>query len=416
MRKNLFWGCGVSVITIAALLSFKILSTGAADNAGLTLPQGFKAITLAENIGSARHIVVTPQNDIYVHLARPQNGKGIVVLHDNGGPKADVKASFGNFGGTGIGINNGYLYASSNSTVYRFKLNANNEVINPEAPEVVVSGLVSKRTHQDKSLTFDNTGNIYVNIGAYSNICSELDPDKKGCPILDSAGAIWRFRTDKLNQKQANGVRFASGLRNVVGLAWNQQANQLFVMQHGRDLLTALFPKLYTAKQSAELPSEVMFALKEGDNAGWPYVYYDHQKQKNMMGPEYGGDGVKEADAKYLKPVAGYPGHLAPVGLMFYTGNQFPAKYKNGAFIAFHGSWNRAPEPQEGFFVVFQPFKNGRPDGQWEVFANGFAGTPEQKAAGRAEHRPVGLAQSNDGSIYVSDDSKGFIYKISYQK
>nr|WP_294796364.1 PQQ-dependent sugar dehydrogenase [uncultured Mucilaginibacter sp.] len=416
MRKNLFWGCGVSVITIAALLSFKMLGTVPADNAGLTLPQGFKAMTIAENIGSARHIVVTPQNDIYVHLARPKDGKGIVVLHDNGSAKADVKTSFGSFGGTGIRIHNGYLYASSNNTVYRFKLNANNEVTNPDAPEVVVSGLVSKRTHEDKSLAFDNAGNMYVNIGAYSNICSELDPQKKGCPILDSAGAIWRFKTDKINQKQANGTRFASGLRNVVGLDWNQQANQLFVMQHGRDLLAALFPKLYTTKQSAELPSEVMFALKESDNAGWPYVYYDHQKQKVMMGPEYGGDGEKEADPKYLKPVAGYPGHLAPVGLMFYTGNQFPAKYKNGAFIAFHGSWNRAPEPQEGYFVVFQPFKNGRPDGQWEVFANGFAGTPEQKAAGRAEHRPVGLAQANDGSIYVSDDSKGFIYKISYQK
>jgi glucose/arabinose dehydrogenase len=416
MRKNLFWGCGVSVITIAGLLSFKMLGTGAADNAGLILPQGFKATTIAENIGSARHIVVTPQNDIYVHLARPKDGKGIVVLHDNGSAKADVKTSFGSFGGTGIRIHNGYLYASSNNTVYRFKLNASNEVTNPDAPEVVVSGLISKRTHEDKSLAFDNAGNMYVNIGAYSNICSELDPQKKGCPILDSAGAIWRFRTDKLNQKQANGTRFASGLRNVVGLDWNQQANQLFVMQHGRDLLSALFPKLYTTKQSAELPSEVMFALKEGDNAGWPYVYYDHQKQKNMMGPEYGGDGQKEADAKYLKPVAGYPGHLAPVGLMFYTGNQFPAKYKNGAFIAFHGSWNRAPEPQDGYFVVFQPFKNGKPDGQWEVFANGFAGTPEQKAAGRAEHRPVGLAQANDGAIYVSDDSKGFIYKISYQK
>lgn len=416
MKKKLFWGCCASVIAIAGLLSFKILGNRAADNAGLTLPQGFKAMAIAENLGSARHIVVTPQNDIYVHLARLQNGKGIVVLHDGDAEKATVKTSFGNFGGTGININNGYLYASSANTIYRYKLNANNEVINPETPEVVVNGLVGKRTHQDKSMAFDNAGNLYVNIGAYSNICSEFDPQKKGCPILDSAGGIWRFKTDRLNQKQGDGVRFATGLRNVVGLDWNQQANQLFVMQHGRDLLTALFPKLYTAKQSAELPSEAMFALKEGDNAGWPYVYYDHEKKKNMMGPEYGGDGQKEADPKYLKPVAGYPGHLAPVGLMFYTGNQFPAKYKNGAFIAFHGSWNRAPEPQDGYFVVFQPFKNGRPDGQWEIFANGFAGTAEQKAAGRAEHRPVGLAQSKDGSIYVSDDSKGFIYKISYQK
>ena len=155
MRKNLFWGCGVSVITIAGLLSFKMLGSVAADNAGLTLPQGFKAITIAENIGSARHIVATPQNDIYVHLARPKDGKGIVVLHDNGTAKADVKTGFGNFGGTGIRIHDGYLYASSNTTVYRYKLNANNEVTNPDAPEVVVSGLIAKRTHEDKSMAFD---------------------------------------------------------------------------------------------------------------------------------------------------------------------------------------------------------------------------------------------------------------------
>jgi glucose/arabinose dehydrogenase len=157
-----------------------------------------------------------------------------------------------------------------------------------------------------------------------------------------------------------------------------------------------------------------MYALKEGDNAGWPYLYYDDVKHKKMQGPEYGGDGVKEADAKYANPVAAYPGHLAPDGLLFYTGNQFPEKYKNGAFIAFHGSWNRAPEPQAGYFVVFQPFKNGKPDGKWEVFADGFAGP--QKDPGHADHRPCGLAQGADGSLYVSDDTKGTIYKITYSK
>lgn len=408
--------CGAALLTIAALLSFKLInhSNNAADS-GLAVPQGFTAVTLAENLGNARHIVVTPQNDIYIHLARPKNGKAIVVLHENAG-KGELKTSFSNIGGTGLAINQGYLYTSSDKAVYRYKLNANNEVINTEQPELVVSGLVSKRTHQDKSLAFDNAGNMYVNIGAYSNICTEFDPDKKGCPILDSAGGIWRFKADKLNQKQSDGIRYASGLRNVVGLAWNQQNNQLFVMQHGRDLLSILFPTLYTAKQSAELPAECMFALKEGDNAGWPYVYYDHLQKKNMLGPEYGGDGKKEADPKYLKPVAAYPGHFAPVGLLFYTGNQFPAKYKNGAFIAFHGSWNRAPEPQDGYCVVFQPFKNGKPEGQWEIFASGFAGTAEQKASGSALHRPCGLAQGTDGSLYISDDSKGSIYKISYKK
>jgi glucose/arabinose dehydrogenase len=101
---------------------------------------------------------------------------------------------------------------------------------------------------------------------------------------------------------------------------------------------------------------------------------------------------------------------------LFYTGNQFPEKYKNGAFIAFHGSWNRAPEPQAGYCVVFQPFKDGKPDGAWEVFADGFAGTEAQKTPNDALHRPVGLAQGPDGSLYVTDDQGGSIYKITYKK
>jgi len=386
-----------------------------AANAGLALPAGFNAAEIADNLGDARHLVVTPQNDIYVHLAGPRNGKGIIVLHDGGG-KATEKTGFADYGGTGIDIKNGYLYASSDRDVFRYKLNAKNDVINPGSPERIITGLVSRRMHQAKAICLDNAGHIYVNIGAYSNICSDFDRDKKGCPVLNDAAGIWEFRANKPDQKQSDGVRYATGLRNVVGLAWNQQDNQLFVMQHGRDALHDLYPNLYTVHQSAELPAECMFALKKGDNAGWPYVYYDWMQHKNMLGPEYGGDGKKGADPKYLEPVAAYPGHYAPDGLLFYTGKQFPAKYKNGAFIAFHGSWNRAPEPQAGYCIVFQPFKNGRPSGKWEVFADGFAGTAEQKASGRAVHRPCGLAQGSDGSLYVSDDNHGTIYKITYKK
>jgi len=422
MNKRIFFTCCLFIFAMGALLSFDIMKTNGAGkhgsdevNAGLTLPEKFKATAIAENLGSARHLAVTPQGDIYVHLGALKDGKGIVVLHDDG-DKAAIKSSFGSFSGTGIRIKNGYLYASSDSEVFRYKLNDKGEVIAPETPEKIVGNLVTKRSHKPKAIALDNNGYLYVNIGAYSNICSELDPNRKGCPILDSAGGIWRFQADKLNPTQSDGTRYATGLRNVVGLDWNQQDNQLFVMQHGRDALHDLFPSLYTVKQSAVLPAECMYALKEGDNAGWPYMYYDDVKHKKIQGPEYGGNGEKEADAKYIDPVAVYPGHLAPDGLLFYSGSQFPDKYKNGAFIAFHGSWNRAPEPQAGYFVVFQPFKNGKPDGKWEVFADGFAGTKEEEASGHAEHRPCGLAQASDGSLYVSDDSKGTIYKISYNK
>jgi glucose/arabinose dehydrogenase len=389
-------------------------------SAGLTIPTGFSAAVIADDLGNARHITVTPQGDIFIKLERPKDGKSVVMLHETNG-KAEIKAGFGTYRGSGISIKNGYLYTSSNEEVYRYKLDANNQVINTAQPETVVTGLINRRQHEAKAITLDDAGNIYVNIGAYSNSCQVKDRQKgslgqEGCPILDSAGGIWQFKADKLNQTYKDGVRYATGLRNVVGLDWNKQNNQLFVMQHGRDGLHDLFPEMYTVQQQAVLPAECMYAINKGDNAGWPYIYYDQQQKKKIIAPEYGGDGKKEGDSKFIEPAAAYPGHLAPNGLLFYTGDQFPAKYKNGAFIAFHGSWNRAPEPQAGYFVVFQPFKDGKPNGAYEVFADGFSGSPANTASGKAERRPCGLAQGPDGSLYISDDVKGTIYKISYKK
>ena len=392
------------------------------NNAGLKLPAGFGALVAAETGGRARHLAVTPQGMLYVKLNRPdKSGRGILKLTPNTGGKLTVAGGFGGYGGTGMLVKDGYLYASSDEDVYRYKLDAKGEVTNPEQPEKIVSGLINRRQHESKSLALDNAGNLYVNIGAYSNACQEQDRQKasKGqpdCPVLEKAGGIWQFRADKANQSYAEGTRFATGLRNVVGLDWNAQSNQLFVMQHGRDQLYDNWPDLYTTKQSAELPAECLYALTKGANAGWPYTYYDGQQRKLMQAPEYGGDGKKAATGNYLLPAAAYPAHTAPDGLLFYTGKMFPEKYRNGAFIAFHGSWNRAPEPQKGYYVVFQPFKDGKPSGDWEVFADNFAGSPEKAAAGRPDHKPCGLAQGPDGSLYVSDDSKGTIYRIVYNQ
>lgn len=390
-----------------------------ADNAGLKLPAGFGALKVADGIGRARHIAVTAQGDVYVKLMRVIDGKGIVRLRDtNGDGKAEDISSMGNYGGTGIAIKNGYLYASSDEEVFRYKLDAKGEVVSPLQPEKIITGLINRRQHESKSIALDNNGNIYVNIGAYSNSCQERDrqPGSLGrmpCPILDSAGGIWQFKADKLNQTYGDGVKYATGLRNVVGLDWNNQLNQLFVMQHGRDDLHNLFPSLYTQQQNADLPAETMYALKKGDNAGWPYTYYDPFKNKKMLAPEYGGDGVKEGSKEYIDPVVAFPAHMAPNAMLFYTGSMFPARYKNGAFIAFHGSWNRAPLPQEGYYVAFVPFENGKP-GKWEIFANGFAGVEVVTGTRGAQHRPSGLAEGPDGSLYVADDAKGTIYRIVY--
>ncbi|HEY8919706.1 MAG TPA: PQQ-dependent sugar dehydrogenase [Chitinophaga sp.] len=393
-----------------------------ADNVGLKLPAGFGAIKVADSLGKARHLVVTPQGDIYVKLNSLKDGKGIVRLHDaNGDGKADEQTAFGDYGGTGITLKNGYLYASSDTAVFRYKLDDSSHVTNPDQPEKIVGGLIDRHQHESKSIVLDNNGNIYVNIGAYSNACQEKDrtagsKGMKPCPILDSAGGIWQFKADQQNQTYGTGKRYATGLRNVVGLDWNQDQNALFVMQHGRDQLHDMWPKLFTEAQSANLPAECMYRLKEGVDCGWPYIYYDQEQKKKILAPEFGGDGKKTAGENAEDPQIAFPAHMAPNGLLFYTGDMFPAKYKNGAFIAFHGSWNRSPENQQGYYVVFVPFESGKPTGNFEVFADGFAGTDKVVSPGDAKHRPCGLAQGPDGSLYISDDTKGTIYRIIYKK
>ena len=388
----------------------------------LKLPAGFTAEVVAKDLGRARHITVAPNGVIFVKLERLKDGKGICRLQDTDGDgQIDTVTGFGNYVGTGMYLKGNYLYASSNTDVYRYKLDSGYNVIDSGKPELIVKGLKDSGEHNSKSIVLDNSGNLYVNIGAYSNACQFLDrqkgsPGRMPCPILDSAGGIWEFKADVPDQTYGDDHHYATGLRNVVGLDWNTVTNTLFVMQHGRDQLSNLYPQYWTDKQSAELPAECMYELHKGSNCGYPYIFYDQNQHKQIVCPEYGGDGKKVPSKPYQDPVMAFPGHLAPNGLLFYTGDQFPAKYKNGAFIAFHGSWNRAPEPQEGYYVVFVPFENGKPSGNSEVFANGFAGGPDKMQPSAADHRPCGLAQGPDGSLYVTDDAHGTLWKISYHK
>lgn len=395
--------------------------TGVTADNQLKLPAGFTGTVVADKLGRARHIAVNSNGDVYVKLERLKDGKGIIRLRDtNGDGVADEQFTFCNYAGTGIAISNGYLYASSNSEVYRYKFNAKNEIENPDNPEIIVTGLVDKRQHASKSITLDGKGSIYVNIGAPSNACQETDrtagsPGQMPCPILETAGGIWQFKIDKLNQTYADGVRYATGLRNVVGLDWNTVTNELFVTQHGRDQLNTLHPSLYNNEQSAELPAEEFFVVKNGMDFGWPYCYYDPVQKKKVLAPEYGGDGKKEGLCENKeKPLYAFPAHWGPNALLFYNSNQFGSKYQNGAFIAFHGSWNRAPLKQGGYNVVFLPMKDGKPTGAYEVFADDFAGGEENLTPAKAKHRPCGLAMDKNGALYISDDQAGTVWKIVY--
>ena len=392
------------------------------DNGGLTLPDGFRGISVADATGRARHLAVNTNGDIYIKLAELKNGNGILVLKDtdNDG-RTETETGFGNFAGTGIAIKDGYLYATSDDAIYRYTLNANNEIDNTTSPEIIASGLTRGAEHSSKSITLDNDKNIYVNIGAPSNSCQVNDrvPGSLGqdpCPILTNAGGIWQFKADQLNQSQDQGTRYATGLRNVVGIDWNNSVNELYVMQHGRDQLSFLFPQLYTDSMSAELPAEEFFRVNQGDDFGWPYCYYDQMQGKKVLAPEYGGDGTTTGRCDGVEgPIMAFPGHWAPNSLLFYTGDQFPDRYKNGAFIAFHGSWNRAPLRQGGYFVLFVPMNNGVPSGDWEMFAQGFPGVDVITEPDQAVYRPMGLAQGPDGSLYISDSEKGKIWRIIFK-
>lgn len=391
-----------------------------ADNGGLTLPSGFSALIAADNLGLGRHIVVNDNGDVYLALHSLHNGKGIVAFRDvDGDGKADNIEYFGKTLTTGIDISNGYLYFSNFDEVYRVPLTPGKLVPDGE-PVVIATGFPNQSQHNDKTFALDNSGNLYVNVGAPSNACQEVDrtPGSPGidpCPQLDLHAGIWRFKADMPGQKQADSHHYASGIRNSVALAWNTTNNKLYVVQHGRDQLFQFYPNLYTEQQGAELPAEEFFLVEDGDSFGWPYCYYDQFKKQKTLAPEYGGDSkaIGRCD-KAKSPIMAFPGHLAPNDLLFYTGNMFPEKYKNGAFIAFHGSWNRSPEDQKGYFVAFVPFVNGLPSGEMEIFADGFAGVPVVKSPNDAKYRPMGLAQAPDGSIYVSDSEEGRVWRIIY--
>ena len=189
----------------------------------------------------------------------------------------------------------------------------------------------------------------------------------------------------------------------------------MYVTQHGRDQLHTNWPEIIKdPTQEATLPAEELMLLKKGGDYGWPECYYDPFVQKLILAPEYGGDGKKVGIcADKTPPAAAFAAHWGPNGAVHYDQKEFPARYQNGVFIAFHGSWNRAPYAQGGYNVVFQPLASGKASGQCEIFADGFAGAV--KTPDNADYRPTGLAVGPDGALYVSDDQRGRIYRITYQ-
>lgn len=382
-------------------------------NAGLTLPEGFCAAVFADSLRAPRHLAVAA-NGVYVAVQRDSNASAVFLRDTDGDGRADVRSLIGAGSATGLALDGRSLYLGLNDGVLRYSVN---ETGVSGSPDTVAWGLLNRRQHAAKAIAVAGNA-LYVNIGAPSNACQQQDrsPGSAGrdpCTMLDSAGGIWRFDAAGRGQRQADGRRYATGLRNVVALTWDQGSRGLYALQHGRDDLARLYPALYTPEQNAEKPGEEFFRIEEGGDYGWPYCMYDPELRQKILNPEYGGDGRTVGRCSSVgQPIAVYPAHWAPNGVVIYRGNQFPGEYRGGAFIAFHGSWNRAPLPQQGYNVVFQPMHDGRPSGEYRVFADGFRGT----GTGSASNRPTGLAVGPDGSLYVSDDAGGRIYRIWFNR
>jgi glucose/arabinose dehydrogenase/mono/diheme cytochrome c family protein len=405
------------------------LPKGDINNGGLFLPGGFEAVVVVDSIGRGRHLAVNKNGDVYVKLRVPVKDKGSVALRDTDKDgKAEQIEYFGNYPdvgnyGTAMRIHKGYLYFSTAGEVYRTKLTPGKLI--PEGKTELIlkddyKNDIHGYEHIAKPIAFDDKDNMYVPFGSPGDVCQvkNRQPGLSGqnpCPQLEDHGGIWKFSDSKPNQTIKDGTRYATGIRSVVAMDWNKKDKALYVVQHGRDGLNRSWPDYYNPWQSALLPAEEFLKVTEGIDAGWPYYYYDYMQGKKLLNPEYGGDGKKEANAKdYAQPLIGFPGHFAPNDLFFYTGNQFPERYKNGAFIAFHGSTIRSPYPQGGYFVGFVPFKNGMPSGDWEVFADGFTGRDTIVNTSDAAYRPMGIAMGPDGSLYLSESEKGKIWRVMF--
>ncbi|MFK8016393.1 MAG: sorbosone dehydrogenase family protein [Gammaproteobacteria bacterium] len=389
----------------------------------LNLPPGFCATVFADDIGSARHIAVRDNGDVYVSL-RGEKGVVVALRDSTGDGVADETARFGRRGGTGIAVTDGHLYLASPLSIVRYPFDGN-ALVPLDDEELIVGGFNAQGAHASKTVVFDNKGGLLTNIGVPSNACQkpQRTPGVAGqdpCPELEQHGGVWRFDADRVGQDAySDGERYATGIRNAIAQDWHPAFGKLYVVQHGRDQLSELWPKTFSQAQRIELPAEEFFDVERGDDFGWPYCYYDPFKRQKLLGPEYGGDGETVGRcAEFKDPLVAFPAHWAPNDLHFYRGRHFPARYRHGAFVAFHGSWNRAPEAQRGYNVAFVPMRNGAvvaPDESgFEVFADGFAHTDYVRSPGDARYRPTGIAESPEGHLYISDSRKGRIWRIEY--
>lgn len=376
------------------------------DNAGLTLPDGFCATLFAE-VPGARHLAVSPDGVVFAG-SRARQGGGAVALRDaDGDGHAEQMARFGPGSGTGIGASADAVWFGMDDRIIRYP-RAQGELAPVGEGTVIVSDLPTGG-HSATTLTLGPDGAMYVDHGSRTNSCQAADrkdrsPGVRPCPELSERAGIWRYDANRAGQTPASGVHWGTGFRNAMAIAVQPTTGLLWGASHGRDQLAANWG--FSDEASAEKPAEEFGLIAKGADFGWPYCYYDGALKAKVLAPEYGGDGKMIGEcASKTQPAIAFPAHWAPMQLAFNPHADLGAAYQNGAFLAFHGSWNRAPLPQEGFRVVFMPFKDNKPTGAYSTFAVG--------STGKTSLRPSGVAVGPDGALYIASDQSGKVWRIT---
>ena len=342
----------------------------------LKVPAGFTVKKFADNLGKPRMLVTSSAGHVY---ASDRDAGVVLLLQDtNADGVADRQETVANIKQAhGLTIHNGSLYIVAVRELYVAKINADGTL---QPPQMLLDDLPDGGQHPNRTLAFGPDGKMYITVGSTCNSCPE--PNKENATILQA------------NPDGTGRVVYAKGLRNTIGFGWHPQTQEMWGLDHGIDWLGDNDQK------------EEVNQIKAGAHYGWPYIYGEG---KYNPGDRPEGDTTY---AQYLQkttlPTLTYQAHAAPLAMTFYTGTMFPAEYQNDAFVTMRGSWNRS-QPV-GYSVVRLHFENGKPV-RFDDFLTGFL-VNDNKAHFA---RPVGVAVHSDGSLLVSDDTNGVIYRVARQ-
>ena len=346
----------------------------------LQLPDGFEVNIFAQGLGNIRMIAVAPDGTILI--TRRAEGDVIALTDADGdgtadSPDVNVVTSDLPFV-HGIVFNGNRLYLATDTQVLVADW-ANGTL---SQPQVIINDLPVGGQHPNRTLGFSPDGMLYITVGSTCNACDETDPEN--ATIL---------------RAQPNGTGreiFAQGLRNTIGFGWHPVTGELWGMDHGSDW------------RGNDQPPEELNRLEFERNYGWPFCFSNQQPDVYLAVPPPGSMGRAAYCQRTVPPVLEYTAHSAPIGMVFYTADQFPTDYSNNAFVAMRGSWNR--NPPFGYKVVRIMFDdNGQPTG-FEDFLTGFLVEEEIANIGRI----AGVAIAPDGSLLITEDQNGVVYRVSY--